>query len=435
MKRNLTVFLSGTFSDLVEEREAVLDAVRKLQLQHDSMEFFGARPGVPIETCLAEVRQSDILVVIVGHRYGSLVRSVGISFSEAEYEEGFRLGKPCLVYMLDENVPVLPKNIERDPDKLRLLERWKDLLRERHTIATYANTHDLAVRVAADLGRTIQALGESEQSRLVEGLASSDIEELVNECKELGLSRELLLSTIRRAFRAAANADTDREPQIFLSYSHADGQIVREVADRLRASGVGVWFDEVGVRTGDSLIQTIEHALDSSDFVAFFISSKALGSPWPQKELNMAMSRLVSGQGQAILLPILLDDVEIPSLLRNVTYIDLRDRDADRAARQLAETIRRRWTKDRVGQPGALSSRGGRIRAFVNVRVTNAESVERLEHNIKGMPEVVEVTRTFGSIDVVVVLAAEDFPSITRIVAAISGISGVMTTSTLIGTL
>ena len=30
------------------------------------MEFFGAQPGRPIETCLEEVRNSDVLVVIVG---------------------------------------------------------------------------------------------------------------------------------------------------------------------------------------------------------------------------------------------------------------------------------------------------------------------------------------------------------------------------------
>jgi hypothetical protein len=165
VKRNLTIFVCSTFADLAEEREAVLDAVRKLQLQHDSMEFFGARPGMPIKTCLAEVRASDILVVIVGHRYGSLVPGLGVSFSEAEYEEGFRLRKPCLVYTLDENVPVLPKNIERDPDKFRQLDRWRSLLRERHTIAHFTDSHDLAVRVAADLARTMQALEDSEQAR------------------------------------------------------------------------------------------------------------------------------------------------------------------------------------------------------------------------------------------------------------------------------
>jgi uncharacterized protein DUF4062 len=177
VKRNLTVFLCGTFADLAEEREAVIGAVRILQLQHDTMEFFGARPGVPIDTCLVKVRNSDILVVIVGHRYGSLVPGIGISFSEAEYEEGFRLRKPCLVYMRDENIPVLLKNVERDPDRLRQLERWKTVLQNRHTVARFTDGHDLAVRVVADLARTMQALEQSEKTQPSRALTTSDLED------------------------------------------------------------------------------------------------------------------------------------------------------------------------------------------------------------------------------------------------------------------
>ena len=109
MKTPITVFVCSTFSDLSEERKAVLDAIRRLQLQHESMEFFGARNSQPIETCLAEVRRSNILVIIVGHRYGTLVPELGVSFSQAEYVEGYRLKKPCLAYIRDENIKVLPQ--------------------------------------------------------------------------------------------------------------------------------------------------------------------------------------------------------------------------------------------------------------------------------------------------------------------------------------
>ena len=119
MKQRLTVFLCSTDADLAEER--VLDAVRRLELQHYSMEFFDARADLPIDTCLGEVRRSDVLVVVVGHRYGNLVPELAVSFSEAEYREGQRLGKPCLVYLRDENAPILIKYVERDPEKLRLL--------------------------------------------------------------------------------------------------------------------------------------------------------------------------------------------------------------------------------------------------------------------------------------------------------------------------
>jgi hypothetical protein len=129
------------------------------------MEFFGARANRPIQTCLQEVRRSNILVVIVGHRYGSLVPEMGVSFSEAEYNEGCALNKPCLVYMRDENVPILPKHMERDPGKLMLLERWKETLRKRHTVATFQGSNDLAVQVAADLSRTISGLEETGRTR------------------------------------------------------------------------------------------------------------------------------------------------------------------------------------------------------------------------------------------------------------------------------
>ena len=92
------------------------------------MEFFGARANQPIETCLEEVRRSDIIVVLVGHRYGSFVPDLGISYSEAEYREGYRLGRPCLVYLRDENEPVLPKYVERNPEGLKALERSSRML-------------------------------------------------------------------------------------------------------------------------------------------------------------------------------------------------------------------------------------------------------------------------------------------------------------------
>jgi hypothetical protein len=202
MKNSLTVFVCSTYADLGEERERVLDSIRRLQLQHDAMEFFGARAERSIETCLSQVRRSHVLIVIVGHRYGSIEPELGISYSEAEYREGYRLGKPCLVYVRDESVPVLPKYVERDPEKLRLLENWKETLRSRHTIATFTDGHQLAVQVAADLGRTVQAIEElsSIDSVPQEGREAllSELRRLVDVAMDKGLSQSRLLASWRR---------------------------------------------------------------------------------------------------------------------------------------------------------------------------------------------------------------------------------------------
>jgi hypothetical protein len=63
-----------------------------------------------------------------------------------------------LVYIRSDDVPVLPRNIERDPDKVRLLEQWKQALRMRHTVAPFSNPEELAVQVAADISDTLRVL-------------------------------------------------------------------------------------------------------------------------------------------------------------------------------------------------------------------------------------------------------------------------------------
>ena len=164
-KRPFRVFLCSTYSDLVEEREAVLDVIRRLQLIHDSMEFFGARPNCPLDTCLAEVRSSDIVLVIVGHRYGSLVPGKQRSYTDLEYEEAWRSGKPCLVYFRSDNVPILPSQMERDPVGIVALDKLKKRLAERHTIAVFQRPRDLAGAVATDLGRAIIQIEEKQNAR------------------------------------------------------------------------------------------------------------------------------------------------------------------------------------------------------------------------------------------------------------------------------
>jgi hypothetical protein len=152
MSAPFNVFVCSTFDNLEQEREAVLDAIRRVQSQHNAMEYFGARPGRPVQVCLDEVRKSDLLVVIVGLKYGSLPPGLGISYSQAEYEEGARLGKRCLVYLRDDDVPILAKFVEQDPDKLRLLKTWKEALNAKHTVAKFESWPELAVQVAADIG-------------------------------------------------------------------------------------------------------------------------------------------------------------------------------------------------------------------------------------------------------------------------------------------
>lgn len=139
----------------MDERASVIDVIARLQLSHESMEFFGARPNQPLSTCIEQIRQSDIMLIIIGHMYGSIVPDLGISYSEAEYDEGYRLRKPCLPYFRPDDVPILPKFVESDPKKRRLLAKFREKIQSRHTVANFRGERDLSVQVSIDLGKLI----------------------------------------------------------------------------------------------------------------------------------------------------------------------------------------------------------------------------------------------------------------------------------------
>ena len=344
MNSQLTVFVCSTFSDLSEERESVLDAIRRLQLQHDSMEFFGARTGQPIETCLAEVRRSNILVVVVGHRYGSIAPKMDISYSEAEYREGYRLKKPCLVYMRGDDVPVPPRLMERDPEKFRLLDTWKRNLHTRHTVASFEARNDLAVQVAADLSRTISDLEEAARTREKAHFDSppqllKELNGLVTEAIEQGVSEELLLSLLRRTVSTAVSEVKHTTATVFLSYANSDRELVRKVATGLEAAGVSVWFDEKLLLPGSEWVREIERGLDTADFIIFFISPASVESGWAMREVQLAIHNQVSSSGGPRILPVLLEDAKVPPLLRDIQWLDMRDRDIGKAVKTLVEAL------------------------------------------------------------------------------------------------
>ena len=345
MAASLTVFVCSTFSDLSEEREGVLDAIRRLKLQHDSMEFFGARAEQPIETCLQEVRASDVLVVIVGHRYGSIVPDLGISYSEAEYTEELELKKPCLVYMRDDNVPILPRYLEHDPEKWRLLEKWKEALNSRHTIASFKDGRQLAVQVAVDLARTIQDLEDVTEARArarSEGGTPlmADIESVTKEALGQGVPEASLLSAIRSSVSSLLATLQKREPTVFLSYAPTDRDVVKRVAAGLAAAGVRISFDRLELTAGMNWVQELERQLSAADFIAVFISPQSVRSAWVQQEVQIALARRLSGEGGAIILPIVLADADVPPLLRQFQWHDLRGGDVEKIVGQLVNTIR-----------------------------------------------------------------------------------------------
>lgn len=366
MAESVRVFLCSTYEDLINERKAVLASLDELKLAHKSMEYFGARPSPAIDECLAEVAKSSMLILVVGHRYGSVVPGQELSFTEAEYREGIRLSKPCLVYMRHDDVPVLPRFVESDPAKIAALARFKKALTERHTVANFRTPDNLAEAVSANVRETVTAV-EAQRHNDVNGDEAffDELRALARTALTKGHKEALLLSAFRTAiaslearrptfieqliaatrslisWRPASSVATPTD-WVFFSYAQADGDVVLPVAKALKEYGVKVWLDQQQLAPGDFLIEGIKDGLHKAKALVFFASRNSLTSHWARHELDYFMAQRVRSGAGPMLLPVVLEDVELPGVLRDVIYIDLRSSGPEQAAIQIAAAVQGR---------------------------------------------------------------------------------------------
>lgn len=240
--------------------------------------------------------------------------------------------------------------MERDPDKLRLLEHWKALLQERHTVATFRDGQDLALQVAADLSRTIKGLEETAKLRQeareeASNILNNELSELIRTAITRGISEPSILLAIRNAVTSLQPSKEHKAATVFLSYANADRDIVRMFASGLEKEGIRVWFDESSLKPGSQWVMEIERGLTSADVILFFISPSSVKSEWTKKELYIALHRQVSGESGTVIIPILLEEAEVPPLLRDIHWFDIRHMSIEEAIKGLVKVIDRSFER------------------------------------------------------------------------------------------
>lgn len=97
------VFISSTYMDMIPYRDAVQTALNRADCIAYGMERFGARAIPPLEACYKELEDSQIYICVLGMRYGTVDESTGKSYTQLEYEKARELGKPTLVFLIDES--------------------------------------------------------------------------------------------------------------------------------------------------------------------------------------------------------------------------------------------------------------------------------------------------------------------------------------------
>jgi hypothetical protein len=119
--------------------------------------------------------------------------------------------------------------------------------------------------------------------------------------------------------------------QLFVSYSHADGNQVRRVAEQLKALGINCYMDEWNKIVGRPSLEMLQDAMKKSKAVAVFVAEHGMG-PWHKAEANQALAQSIDDGTPAFIvwMPGAVEQPEgLPPWLKTSTHADLRNQIVD----------------------------------------------------------------------------------------------------------
>lgn len=180
IRKRLQVFVSSTFTDLIHERQAAVEAILTAGHIPAGMELFTSGDESQMEVIKQWIDESDVYLLILAGRYGSVESKTDKSYTQLEYEYAVNQGKPlfaCVITdsALNDRIKIQGKNaIETDnPQKLKdfraivltkMVRFWEDSkdikISIGETLAHFARRDDLLGWIRADQEANTPALAD-----------------------------------------------------------------------------------------------------------------------------------------------------------------------------------------------------------------------------------------------------------------------------------
>jgi hypothetical protein len=134
---------------------------------------------------------------------------------------------------------------------------------------------------------------------------------------------DAVVRTIENAVKKAHGDDLRVQRRVFLSHASKDHGFAARLADDLVLRGLSVWYDKWRLRVGDSIVAKVQEGLAESATLVVVLSPASARSKWVAEELNSFLWSQLSEKGHRVL-PVLYQDCEVPTFLREKVYADFR---------------------------------------------------------------------------------------------------------------
>jgi tetratricopeptide (TPR) repeat protein len=173
--------------------------------------------------------------------------------------------------------------------------------------------------------------------------------------------------------------------KLFLSHASLDKPFVEDMKRFLEQGGeIECWLDIYEIGYGDNIASRIDYGLRECGIALLFLSPASMESKWVREEWTAAYWTQVNS-GKSRLIPVLLRDCELPALLANKKYCDLRSNQLEGMRCLKAELLRD------VRRPTGGRSSTASLPNFVGREAQLGELKERLSQGgaivpVIGMP-------------------------------------------------
>jgi hypothetical protein len=181
MKR---VYVSSTYEDLKDHRQATIDVLRGSGYDVEAMEGHSARDDRPKGACEADASNCDLYIGIFAWKYGyvpSEANPDGRSITELEYLAAEQAQKPRLIFLLADDAPWSSKlrDAEQEPDEGKRIRTLRNRLKSERWTAFFKSPDDLAKQV-------LMSVLQYEATKRVAGMAEAIAD--INRAIDLGPS-------------------------------------------------------------------------------------------------------------------------------------------------------------------------------------------------------------------------------------------------------
>ena len=154
------VFVSSTYVDLRDERQAIIQALLELDCIPAGMEMFVATDEDQWNLIREVIDLSDYYLVVVGARYGHVTEEE-ISYTEKEYNYAVETGKPIIAYVHANPGSVAHDMTDKDPGKEAQLEAFRKRIRDgsdgkRRNVGEFLTPDELGAKVSRSMSRAIR---------------------------------------------------------------------------------------------------------------------------------------------------------------------------------------------------------------------------------------------------------------------------------------